>query len=617
MGAEVQHRVRGVVLAQPAVEGAEGVRRREAALEQQPHRVALVAHRRLDADEHVAEALAEDPDRTPVAELAPGRGAPLGLDLLEPLLAPHVVVGGDARVHVGRRAVLLGVAVDDALAQRVDARRQLDRVALLLHRAQRVVERLEDAEERGGAGVAGVRRKVEQHAGDLALGALAAPQVDHARDARGKRVGALAAHLHVVRAVGLVERAAARAAGAARVAGVGTAAEHHRTRRAVELGEGDHHRRLDRQQPSFGAAPLLQRLELDRRHRQVRHVELRQRLLGGVGVVVGRTADEREAGERDERVDHRLAVAQEEALHGRARVEAAGEGGDHAQPARLERSDHAVVVRAVAGEQVRAHDEHADRAALAARGHARQRGDAVGEAPVDARVVDADLGVLDRKLGLGEAMQRSSRPARVAVDEVVHEVRHVLLGAREPVLQGEEIGAHVLCRAGNEAQQLRHATQHRHLTRAGTRRRRAVLAAAGLAAQLLQHGHQRARGRRHVEPAHARELGDLAGAHRADHRVAMVAARLQRRQHRQEVLLHEQHRDNHDVGVRDVVAAALERAGLVAPLGGGVHRQPQPRQQLRKAALGARRGADDVAVHRHQHDAGIDQGGRCAGLSAD
>ena len=59
MGAEVEHRVGAEAVAQVAVEGREGVGRREAALEEQAHRVALEAEGRLHADEHAAEARAE------------------------------------------------------------------------------------------------------------------------------------------------------------------------------------------------------------------------------------------------------------------------------------------------------------------------------------------------------------------------------------------------------------------------------------------------------------------------------------------------------------------------------------------------------------------------------
>jgi hypothetical protein len=50
VGAEVEDGVGGEVLSKVAVEGGEGVGRREAVLEEEPHRVALVAEGGLDAD---------------------------------------------------------------------------------------------------------------------------------------------------------------------------------------------------------------------------------------------------------------------------------------------------------------------------------------------------------------------------------------------------------------------------------------------------------------------------------------------------------------------------------------------------------------------------------------
>ena len=77
---------------------------------------------------------------------------------------------------------------------------------------------------------------------------------------------------------------------------------------------------------------------------EIGHVEPRQHLLGGARVVVGGAADEREAGERDDGVDQRASVLDEELLDRRSRVEAGGEGGDDSEAARFERGDHAVVM---------------------------------------------------------------------------------------------------------------------------------------------------------------------------------------------------------------------------------------------------------------------------------
>ena len=98
----MQHHVGPEVFAQIAIEGRKGVGRGEAALEQEPHRVALVAHRRLHADQHLAEPCAEHEDRGAVRLVAAGGRSPLRFDLGQMRLASDVIVVGDARDHVGR-----------------------------------------------------------------------------------------------------------------------------------------------------------------------------------------------------------------------------------------------------------------------------------------------------------------------------------------------------------------------------------------------------------------------------------------------------------------------------------------------------------------------------------
>ena len=124
----MQDRVGVEILAQVAVEGGEGVRRREGALEQQPHRVALVAQRRLHADQHVAEPLAEHEDRAAVALMSPGAG-PHCARSLQVTLAAHVIVDRNAGGDIGGHAEALRVALQDALAQIVDVGGQLDVIA--------------------------------------------------------------------------------------------------------------------------------------------------------------------------------------------------------------------------------------------------------------------------------------------------------------------------------------------------------------------------------------------------------------------------------------------------------------------------------------------------------
>jgi hypothetical protein len=76
------------------------VGRCEAALEQQPHRIALEAEGGLQADEHIAEAGAEHVDRAAVGLVSAGRRAPLLLDLAQMRLAADMVIGRNAGVDI-------------------------------------------------------------------------------------------------------------------------------------------------------------------------------------------------------------------------------------------------------------------------------------------------------------------------------------------------------------------------------------------------------------------------------------------------------------------------------------------------------------------------------------
>ncbi len=282
-----------------------------------------------------------------------------------------------------------------------------------------------------------------------------------------------------------------------------------------------------------------------------------------------------------------------------------GECRDHVQAARFERSDHAVVVRGIAGQQVRTHQQQADGAALA---FAWQRSGVFAHAFMPCGVIDADLGVLHRRLRFDCAAQHGARPVGIALDQEAQQVGDVVFRTREPVLQHQEIGAHVLRGAGNEAQELRDAAQHRHLRgTAGGRLGAAIEFGLAGAAQALEQCHRAAGLAVHRELADAGQLHHFAGRHRADHRVAVVAPRLQRSQHRQEVLFHEEHRRDHDVGAGDVVLAGLQRGTVFAPFARGVHREDEARQFAQQALLGAHRRAGNVAVQRHESDAN-----RCA-----
>ena len=104
--------------------------RGEAALEQQPHRVALVAERGLQADEDIAEVGAEHEDRAAVRLMPPRRRTPLHLDLGEMALLGDVVLGRDPDRDIGGRPEPRGIAAEDLFAQRIDAVGELKGVAL-------------------------------------------------------------------------------------------------------------------------------------------------------------------------------------------------------------------------------------------------------------------------------------------------------------------------------------------------------------------------------------------------------------------------------------------------------------------------------------------------------
>ena len=117
--------------------------------------------------------------------------------------------------------------------------------------------------------------------------------------------------MHVAADLGSREGAGPLAAGAGNARAIGAAAEHGRTGGAVEFGDRHHDGAFHRHQPPIRRAPLLQGLELDRVGRQIGDVEGRKDVLGRFRIIVGRTADQREAGQRDHRVDRAAAVLHE------------------------------------------------------------------------------------------------------------------------------------------------------------------------------------------------------------------------------------------------------------------------------------------------------------------
>ena len=326
------------------------------------------------------------------------------------------------------------------------------------------------------------------------------------------------------------------------------------------------------------------------------NVELREDFFRRLGVVIGGAAHEGETHQRHHGVDGGLAVLHEELFDGRTSVKASRESGDHPQAPRFQRRDHAVIVTGVARQHIGAHEQQAHGRLGRALGR-RQLASVFSDNAIHTRMIDADLGIFHGRQDFHLAAQVAARAIGVAIHQIENEVHHVLFGARQPILHGEEIGAHILRRTGDEAQDLRQAPQHLHLVRAG---------AGGLflgAAQLLQQGHGAIGGRAHVELADAGQLGHFSSGQRAQHGVALGAARVEDRQQRREMIFHEEHGVDDDVALPDVIEAALQRHRIRRKFGGCMHPQRKPRDLLRQDHPRAINRARHMGVHGDENDA--------------
>jgi hypothetical protein len=113
-------------------------------------------------------------------------------------------------------------------------------------------------------------------------------------------------------------------------------------------------------------------------------------------------------------------------------------------------------------------------------------------------VIDTKLGIFGRRLGFQRATQATTRAVGIAIHQKTHHVDDVLFRASQPILQSQKIGAHILGRTGNKAQDFRHTPQHFHLplARCGAR--------IAFATQFFQHRHGPGGLFAHVEAADSR-----------------------------------------------------------------------------------------------------------------
>ena len=199
-------------------------------------------------------------------------------------------------------------------------------------------------------------------------------------------------------------------------------------------------------------------------------------------------------------------------------------------------------------------------------------------------------------------MQRRALAGGVAADEVGQHAPQVFLGARQPVLQRQKVRAQILGRARDKAQYSRQLAQHSELLRTGAAFGLPACGLAGFAAQALEQGHGAAGLTVHTKATHARELHNRRAGQAADHRVAVLAARLQRRPDRVDMVLHEQHVHHDNVAAADIVATARQRRGVGFPVRRGVDLERQAGNLSRQRPRGALRAARDVVIQGHEDE---------------
>ena len=164
----------------------------------------------------------------------------MGFYLGQVTLAAHMVFSADQGVHIGVSAVLSGIALQDAVLQRLHRLGHVHAVALGLQGLQGVVQRLKHRQKRGRAGVARIGREVEQDHGDTALGAFAAAQGHQLGHPTGQHGGALGASEHVFLTMLFAKGTGLGAAGAGDAVSAWASAIHHGDHRTVEFRDGHH-----------------------------------------------------------------------------------------------------------------------------------------------------------------------------------------------------------------------------------------------------------------------------------------------------------------------------------------------------------------------------------------
>ena len=196
--------------------------------------------------------------------------------------------------------------------------------------------------------------------------------------------------------------------------------------------------------------------------RKIRHIEFSQNFFRCCRIIVSRTADQRETGQRHQSINAGLAIFEKEFTDRIARIKSAGKSRNDREALGFEGGDHTIIMRAIASQQIGPHDEHANRALLACADLA-QTISALGNTTGKCWMINTRFRIFDRIRNMQLAAQHFARAVGIAIDQRLHQIGDIIVRTCEPILKCEQIGANVLRSTRNETQQARDPAQHFHL----------------------------------------------------------------------------------------------------------------------------------------------------------
>ena len=138
------------------------MRRCESTLKQEPHRVTLISHGRLDTNKDVAKGLTQDEELTTISPMLAGRRSPLRFDFLKIRFSRNVIVNANGSKDVGLCPVLLRIPLQQRVSQCIDILGHIYLITRLGECVQRIEQRLKDVQMRSGTRGATVGRKIKQ-----------------------------------------------------------------------------------------------------------------------------------------------------------------------------------------------------------------------------------------------------------------------------------------------------------------------------------------------------------------------------------------------------------------------------------------------------------------------